>query len=291
MKPLERVLEELKDIRHSGEGYRALCPAHDDREPSLSIKEGNDGRVLLRCFAGCDTEEVVEALGLRMGDLFAESNGSGNHRGHRKVAATYDYTDEVGNLLFQVVRFEPKDFRQRRPDGRGGWAWNLKGVEPVLYRLPEVLRGMASGKPVFLCEGEKDADALASLDMTATTCPMGAGKWRDSFSGTLAGGKVVVLPDNDDAGRDHVARAAASLCGSGAKVKILELPGLPEKGDISDWLAASGTAKELVRLAGKRPCGSRKTPTMAVSRSSGFGSPSRGRSSTRRRFTDCRARW
>jgi putative DNA primase/helicase len=251
---LERFLERLDGVRRRspGDGYTALCPAHEDENPSLSVREGDDGRVLVKCFAGCGVEEVVGAIGMSMADLFDSVGRNGSNRRSR-IAETYDYRDQAGNLLFQVVRFEPKDFRQRRPDGNGGWAWNLAGVEPVLYRLPAVLRAVGYGRPVFVVEGERDAQRLESEGFAATTCPMGAGKWRDSYARTLAGGKVAILPDNDPPGRKHAERVAASLVNAGAKVKVLELPGLPEKGDVSDWLDAGGTAGELTRLAGEVP--------------------------------------
>ena len=111
----------------------------------------------------------------------------------RQIAATYDYTDERRGLLFQCVRYNnPKEFRQRRPaDGNGGWIWNLNGVRRVLYRLPELLA--PSTETIFLCEGEKDADALCGLGLIATTNPMGAGNWRDEYNKTLQGRNVVIL--------------------------------------------------------------------------------------------------
>ena len=100
----------------------------------------------------------------------------------RRVVKTYDYTDVHGALLFQVVRFEPKDFRQRRPDGNGGWLWSLGDTQRVLYRLPEVAEAVASDHPIFIAEGEKDVDALMGIGVTATCNPGGAGKWRDEYS-------------------------------------------------------------------------------------------------------------
>jgi hypothetical protein len=165
---------------------------------------------------------------------------------HRHIIATHDYRDERGELLFQVCRFEPKDFRQRRPDGRGGWTWNLTDTRIVPYRLPELI---ASTGTVYIVEGEKDADRLASLGLTATCNPMGAGKWRGDFRDHLRGRVVVILPDNDDAGRAHTEQVAASLHPVVSRVEILELPDLPPKGDVSDWLAARHTVDELRHLA------------------------------------------
>jgi hypothetical protein len=166
----------------------------------------------------------------------------------RTIAATYDYCDEAGCLRFQVVRFEPKDFKQRRPGGNGGWIWDLRSVVRLLYRLPELGNADPSAT-VYIPEGEKDVDALRALGLVATCNPMGAGKWQEGFSGPLRNRHVVILPDNDDKGREHARRVAQSLSGVAASVKVLELPGLADAGDVSDWLDAGGTAEELQRLA------------------------------------------
>ncbi len=245
--PLHTVLARLRGVKRTRSGYQALCPAHDDKRQSLSISEETPGgKVLVFCHRGCDFESVVRALGLEAKDLFpATVSGNGQMS---QITATYDYADAEGHLLFQVCRFAPKSFRQRRPDGFGGWVWNTKGVEPVLYRLPEVLRAAASGDTIYVCEGEKDVEALRDLGLTATTNPRGAGKWRLQFVDSLKGARVVILPDNDEPGRQHAQAVAASLLGKARSIKILELPGLPPKGDVSDWLAAGGTRQELERL-------------------------------------------
>ena len=131
--------------------------------------------------------------------------------------------------------------------------WSLEGVEPVLYHLPDVLRAAQSGGTVWVVEGEKDADALARLGLTATTAPMGAGKWRRSYSEALRGADVVVLPDNDQAGQAHADAVARSLRGIARRVRLLALPGIPQKGDVSDWLAAGGTREALEALAADTP--------------------------------------
>ena len=167
------------------------------------------------------------------------------------IVARYPYTDPDGKLLYEVVRLDPKDFRQRRPDGAGGWIWKTKGMQLVLYRLPSVLAAIQAGKVVYVTEGEKSADALAAAGLTATCAPRGACKWRDEYSPTLAGADVVLLPDNDDAGRKHVAMVAASLrrmSEPSAAIRVLTLPNLPDKGDVFDWLQAGGTVAELAAL-------------------------------------------
>ena len=131
----------------------------------------------------------------------------------RRIMATYDYTDEHGILLYQAVRFEPKDFSQRRPDGHGGWIWDLKNTRLVLYRLPDVIHAHT----VLVLEGEKDVDSAYSVGLPegwAATCnPMGAGKgkWRHEYCESLRGKSVVLLGDEDEPGRHHVGRIARSI--------------------------------------------------------------------------------
>jgi hypothetical protein len=181
----------------------------------------------------------------------------GGKNGSSEIVASYDYTDESGALLFQCVRFQPKAFRQRRPDGKAGWIWNLKGVRRVLYRLPELLRNVEQGLPVIVPEGEKDVDAIAKVGFpAAVTCnPLGAGKWRDEYSDTLRGANVFLIADKDKPGREHAQQAAASLHGKAKRVAIVELPdhnGHAVK-DVSDWLNAGGMLRELVGLLENAP--------------------------------------
>jgi putative DNA primase/helicase len=167
----------------------------------------------------------------------------------------YRYHDPDGKVRFEVVRFKnPKDFRQRRPgkDARGNPLWGLGGVEPILYKL-NLIAAADPKTPVWIVEGEKDADRLGALGELATTNPMGAGKWRDSYAELLRGRHVAIIPDNDDAGRDHARQVACSLHGVAASVRVVELPGVPDKGDASDFLAAGGTLDQLRELAGKTP--------------------------------------
>jgi hypothetical protein len=151
-----------------------------------------------------------------------------------KIVATYGYTDITGTLLYQAVRYDPKDFRQRRPDGKGGWTWSL-GDKRVIYRWPEVEKYPDAS--VFLCEGEKDADRVASLDHCATTIA-GDGKWTVDCVNALASRNVFILEDNDVAGRKKSLAATTALHGVASSIRIVRLPGLPEKGDVSDWLNA-----------------------------------------------------
>ena len=165
------------------------------------------------------------------------------------IIATYDYNDESGVLLFQLLRRAPKDFRQRRPNGKGGWIWSLGNTRRVLYRLPEVGDAVASGRVVLIVEGEKDTDNLRELGFTATCNPGGANKWRAEYSESLRGADVAIIGDNDDSGRAHAAHVASSLQGVARRVRVLDLgkawSECQPKGDISDWIEGGGTAEAL----------------------------------------------
>lgn len=243
---LNELLGLLEDVRPVGDGWQARCPAHDDDRPSLSVGIGDDGRVLLHCHAGCPAETVIEALGLSMADLMPPGDPRPQPNGKGRIVATYEYRDESGELLFEVCRMDPKGFRQRRPKPGGGWMWSVKGVRRVPYRLPELLESTAD--TVFIVEGEKDVDRLRGLGLTATCNAGGAGKWRSEYAPFLKDRHVAILPDNDEPGREHAAAVAKSLQGVAASVRMVELPGLPEKGDVSDWLDAGHTADELAEL-------------------------------------------
>ncbi len=238
----------------------AKCPAHQDTNASLKIDRGEDGRWLLFCHAGCSTQAVVEAVGLAMADLMPDTKPTA--RRPRKAVAEYDYTDESGSLIFQAVRFDPKDFRQRQPNGTGGWKWNLIGVRLVLFNLP-ALQGRTS---VIVVEGEKDALGLQKLGLTATTSPMGAGKWREDYTQQLqAAGvkKIVVLPDSDTPGRAHADAVARSCATAGLDVKVVPVPAK----DVSDWIAAGGTKADLLALIKAAPRYLPKASATAVSQS------------------------
>ncbi len=209
-----------------------------------------------RVASAADAVETEFAAGGRGGDIleleaavaggdFGTASPNGSRPAGGRIAETYRYVDETGRLLSQTVRKDPKGFSQRRPNGNGGWIWNLKGVRLVLYRLPELLK--RSTETVFICEGEKDVHSLETLGLLATCNPMGAGKWRPEYSETLRARSAVIFPDNDGPGRKHATAIAADLLRVGCEVRIVEVP----KGkDVSDWLAAGTTLEELRRRSG-----------------------------------------
>jgi putative DNA primase/helicase len=222
------ILARLRGVQQSGDGWTAFCPSHADREKrSLSVKLAEDGRTLLHCFVGCETEKVCRAVSMTLADL-APPPSNGRRPSRREIAA-YANHDERGALLYEVVRFEPKDFRPRRPDGQGGWAWDLKGVRRVVYRLPE----LAEQRRVVLVEGEKDADRLWALGIPATTTQGARKSWRDQYAEQIraAGNEEVVpCPDNDDAGRAYVQAAGAALTRlQGSRFAFLTCRGYPRR--------------------------------------------------------------
>jgi RecA-family ATPase len=165
------------------------------------------------------------------------------------LAATFPYVDADSTLLYEVLRYNnPKTFRQRRPDGKGGYIWNV-GERRVLYRLPELLK--YPDATVFLTEGEKDADRVAEHDHCATT--VASGKWTEECVQTLSGRDIIILEDNDDAGRKKASEAASLLHGVARTVRIVSLPGLPERGDVSDWLDAGHKSDELIEVCFAAP--------------------------------------
>jgi 5S rRNA maturation endonuclease (ribonuclease M5) len=229
---IDRLLDVLPGARRTGDGWSARCPAHEDRNASLSVSEGDDGRALVHCHAGCAVEDILSELSLTVNDLFPPTSTSTEKR----IVATYDYTDEDGTMLYQVVRYEPKDFRQRRPNG-AGWTWKLGSVRRVPYRLPRLLEAVERGRWVVIVEGEKDVHTLDAFGIVATCNAGGAGKWPAEFAAYLKGAKVAVIPDNDTVGEKHAQSVARSLKGIAAKVvpvaRVSKRPG----GDVTDWLS------------------------------------------------------
>lgn len=241
---IEEIASAL-DGRKRGAGYECKCPAHDDGRASLTVSNGEKG-VVVHCHAGCEQDDVIAAL--RSRGLW-----TGSRKPERQIVATYDYRDQHGALVSQAVRYLPKDFRQRKPDGAGGWIWKMEGVPRLPYRLPEVLDAIAAGEPVCIVEGEKDADNLWKIGIAATCNAGGAGKWQVAHARWLKEAKVIILPDNDDPGRAHAQQVAQSLAGIACVGRVVELPDLPPKGDVSDWLAAGGTRQQFEALVLEAP--------------------------------------
>lgn len=252
---LREILPRLSGVRKGGQGYAAKCPAHDDKKQSLGLAEAN-GRVLVKCYAGCATTSGVSAMGLTWQDLFDRGitkpsfaslgaswqrtepiNKTMHYENKPQIHVVYDYVDEAGELLYENVRYYPKDFRQRHFDASGKAVWNLEGVRRVPYRLPQLIKAKEQGTDVFLCEGEKDADALAELGFVTTSFK----NWTDDHNQYIRGSHVIIVQDHDIPGITMANEAAKRVIGSAASVKILDVFAvreLPEKHglDISDYI-------------------------------------------------------
>jgi putative DNA primase/helicase len=264
--PVARVLEMLGDsLQKSNWGWLAKCPSHEDHTASLSIREGREGRLLLYCFAGCSTEEVVRGLGLQMTDLFPEGLGYDPSRPYfppvrREVpkakpkerppltlVASYGYADEIGVYQYEVMRYEPKTFKQRHLDKNGNWVWGLEGVRRLIYRLPEVLAAIERGDMVFVVEGEKDVDRMFKEGFTATCNSGGAGSWPTdvTVNSHFFGARVVIIPDNDRVvegkippGEKHALDVKSKLEPFASTVEIVRIT--PQYKDVSEFFDAGG---------------------------------------------------
>jgi hypothetical protein len=254
---IEHLLDRLDKVRQTRrQQWTACCPSHEDRRASLSVGVGTGGRILLRCHAGCSLDAICAALSIHKGDLFPD--GRRDSASHRQLLATYGYHDERGALLYEVLRYSPKDFKQRRPDGRGDWVWKMAGIRRVPYRLQEVLAD-ASGE-LWLLEGEKDADRGAKLGLNTTTTAGGADNFRmtaEAMQAAAKGRKVFIVPDADDAGDDYAQDALKALRLVAASVRIIRLPRLTQRAehgeDLTDWLDKHGGSLQELRALADAP--------------------------------------
>ncbi len=199
MAALDRVEEALRQAGSDQKfGGNWVCPAHEDDRPSLSVASNGHG-VALFCHANCPTDDILGVLGLSWGDLMEEDQ--------RREVGRYLYKDKSGVVLFAKIRYQPKGFSIMHP-GPNGWERGLGDAERVLYRLPELIEGIAQGKVIYLVEGEKDADRLVANGKVATCNFDGAGKWRSSYTRLLFGARVIIIADRDEQGIEHARRAA-----------------------------------------------------------------------------------
>ncbi len=230
------ILNRFKNVKKQGDGYLVCCPAHDDNMQSLSINDG-DKKILLKCHRGCETSDILAKIGLNYSDLFHETE---KPKSTSRIVATYDYVDLQGDLIHQTVRKEPKQFLQRRPDGNGGWMWSLKGIETILYNLRNLTKAIDEKETIYIVEGEKDVENMASIGLIATTNSGGGAKWKKSYNEYFKNANVIILPDNDETGIKHSETITQELQGIAGSIKTVLLPDLPAKGDVSDFIAIHG---------------------------------------------------
>ena len=222
---IEQVLPKLTGVKKVGDGYLAFCPSHDDRSNrSLAIRE-DDGKLLMHCFVGCSFGSIIKEIGIEPDYTKPVEE------------AIYDYTDETGQVLYQVVRYFPKGFKQRHIKN-GEYVWNLNGIKRVLFNLPQVIEAVEDGKMIFFVEGEKDCINLNHYGIIATTCSGGASSnWQPQYSEVLKGATVTIIPDNDNPGKEYAERIGNALYGWAKSLKILHLGSK----DITEWLKTHNT--------------------------------------------------
>lgn len=263
MTPVERLLAKLPDAKRAGKGWSARCPAHEDRRASLSISEGDDGRALVHCHAGCKADAICAAVGLTVLELMPMANmlptPTKGKRGkrtaqnfttaraaveelerrHGKRSALWTYHDGRGEPVGVVVRWDlPDGAKDFRPASRHADGWRIEGmlVPRPLYRLPD----LACARRVYIVEGEKAADALWSIGLTATTSAHGAQSADKTDWRPLAGKEVILWPDNDSAGRKYIEAVMVILAAltPAPAMKLLAVDGLPVGGDADDFVAS-----------------------------------------------------
>ena len=238
---METLGLELKDLFcEEGDDWKQEVKSRNKKSSNLPFPDDDDGFEAI-------IPQKIESLPTNQPVVKAKAK--------RTPVCTYDYKDEQGTLIFQSVRYEPKGFGQRRPDGNGGWIWKLdEDTRKVLYKLPEVITEIAEGKRIYIVEGEKDVLSLRKLGLCATSNPAGGGNWSSKngsygYGAMLTGADIVVLPDNDDTGKKHTQQVTEDCKDFAKSIRVLRLPGLPPKGDVTDWIEAGGTAEKLERMA------------------------------------------
>lgn len=239
---LQETLNKLSNVRKTSSGYSALCPSHSDKKNSLSITEEN-GKLLMNCFAGCSYEQIIEALNF-------QSNDKVNNQS--EVEAIYDYTDENGEILYQKIRNENKNFQQRRVSENGGWIWSLGNVRRVPYQLPKLLN-LPANYAFILAEGEKDADALTKAGLIATNHK----DWKTEFNYLLVDRDVVIFQDHDESGVKQAKKVLEIIIIDAERIKVVDCfadEPLPKKNgkDVSDYLE-NNTKEDLLELIRNTP--------------------------------------
>ena len=262
-------LEKMGNMKSSG-WVRALCPLHEDTNPSFDVNFLQQGAY--RCHSCGQTGDLFTFHQKKVGGNFRDAlkyfagfvgiDPDSNPEYSREInpkkkkklgalEATYQYVDLAGNIQYEELKYkDPKDFRQRRPhpDQTGKYLWNLKDIEIIPYNLPE----LHNASTVYFVEGPKDVERLKQIGIVATTNPMGAGKFWDSMTPYFQDKTVIILPDNDEPGKAHGQLVAAKIKSVAKSIHVVNLPNLPPGGDVSDWLAAGNTKADLLEIVDKK---------------------------------------
>ena len=255
------ILAHFDQVKKCGKSYRCRCPVHDDKTPSLMIRPADNGGTLVKCMAGCATKDVLKRVGLTMQDLMAPQNV----RPRKSIVTVYNYYDANGDKCAEKVRYDDKSFIWRYEDVTGKVVWKKPQGVFLLYNL-HILANYPKGKPIYIVEGEKDADTLVRLKCPAVCTPDGAGpgKFRSEYNKWFRDRYVIILGDNDEIGRQYMEEEASKIAPVAAAVKVLDLRELwaemPEHGDISDYIAKFGdeALKNVETLATNTPVWSAK---------------------------------
>ena len=250
---LDEFLRHFDGVKRIGTGntYKALCPCHNDKEPSLSISLGEENRILLKCFSNCHYLDILAAVGLTKVDLFNNDRTKQEKSWRKKIEdyvnkpieAVYDYKDAKGKYLYSKIRFVGKFIKYVVVDNKAD-RYKLGKPEGAytLYNLPAALKAIKKGFPVYITEGEKDVDTLKKLHFTAVTAG-GVGDWRSEFAHYFTGARVVILPDNDAPGLDLKDKIIADLKPFAHSIKWV-VTSKAEHGDVTDYLTKEGHTKE-----------------------------------------------
>lgn len=270
MQALEDYLPLFKAYQKTNTGYRVTCPIHDDSTPSLHIAKGVDGsgkeRLLVRCFAGCDSVEILNfinnnmklhiAAGFSPKEISEVKSVKKNKSNFSTLVTTYNYRDESGHMVYQVLRYaNPKSFRFRRPtddpENSSGFIWSIGDTYRVLYNLDLIVNSINSGQYIWKVEGEKDADCLTNMGFTATCNLFGAGsgKWRPEYNDQLKGANLICVPDEDESGYIHVYEVINDLISTNSckSIRVIFLP-VGYKGDMFDYISSGNGKDELYGL-------------------------------------------
>lgn len=240
----DEIAQRLEGVRRNGTGFMAKCPAHEDSHQSLSIRDSSSG-ILFKCHTGCEAVSVISAMGLEWKDVMPEDDAPYRPASVSQKVDSYVYQDESGVPSYRNDRYYPKDFKVSHFDlATDTWVYGLNGNKRLPFHLPQLLEAKGN-RTVFFVEGERKVLTLEKMGFAATTTG-GATSWKPEIGEFFRGArKVVILPDNDEPGRKHATTVSGDLSKLGVDVQVVELPDLPPKGDIVDWVARGGTREAL----------------------------------------------